>query len=98
MATYISTIRFSDQGIKTVGNTTQRAKEVHALAEEMDVQVRETYWTLGDHDGLIIFDAHDEATATALMLKVSSAGNVHTSTARAFTSSEMDQVLARAKL
>jgi uncharacterized protein with GYD domain len=32
--------------------------------------VSEIYWTLGPNDGLIIMDAPDEETATALMLKV----------------------------
>jgi uncharacterized protein with GYD domain len=50
---------------------------------------------LGAYDGLLIFDAPDDETATALMLKVGSLGNVQTTTARAFSAAEMDKVLAK---
>jgi uncharacterized protein with GYD domain len=50
---------------------------------------------LGASDGLLIFDAPDEPTATAVVLYLGSLGNVQTTTARAFTAEEMDQVLAK---
>ena len=61
----------------------------------MGVKVTQTYWTIGDHDGVLIFEAPDDETATAFLLHLGAAGNVHTSTDRAFTASEMDQILTR---
>jgi len=85
MATFISTIRF----------TGKRAEAVKAAAKKMGVKVEEIYWTLGPFDGVIILDAPDEETATAMMLKVSSLGNVHTQTARAYKAAEMDKILKK---
>jgi uncharacterized protein with GYD domain len=95
MATFVSTIKFTDQGIKAIGETTRRAASVKTAAKKMGVKVTEIYWTLGTHDGLLIFEAPDDETATALMLQLGSLGNVHTATTRAFTAAEMDKVLAK---
>lgn len=51
------------------------------------------FWTLGQFDGLIVFDAPDEETATAAMLHLGSLGNVQTQTSRAFRAAEMKKVL-----
>ena len=95
MATYVSTIKFTEQGIKAVGETTRRAAAMKTAAQKFGVEVKEIYWTLGVSDGLLIFDAPDEPTATAVVLYLGSLGNVQTTTARAFTAEEMDQVLAK---
>ena len=49
--------------------------------------------TLGAFDGVIVFEAQDEATATAAMLHLSSLGNIRTQTARAFDTAEMQKIL-----
>lgn len=95
MATFLSTIKFTEQGIKAIGETTRRAAAMKAAAQKFGAQVKEIYWTLGVSDGLLIFDAPDEETATAVILYLGSLGNVHTTTARAFTAAEMEQVLAK---
>jgi uncharacterized protein with GYD domain len=53
MATFITTIKYSQQGIKGISETTIRAAAVKASAKKMGVKVTDTYWTLGDHDGLL---------------------------------------------
>lgn len=95
MATFISTIRFTEQGIKAVNETTKRAAALKATAKKMGVKVTDVYWTLGEFDGLLIFDAPDDETATALMLHLGSLGNVRTTTSRAFNAAETDKLLAK---
>ena len=95
MATYISTIKFTGQGIQAIDETTQRASAFKSAAKKMGVKVKDIYWTLGDHDGLLILDAPDEETATALLLHLGSLGNVQTTTVRAFTTTEMKDVLGK---
>jgi len=95
MATFITTIKFSQQGVKDIDHTTQRAAAFKATAKKLGVKVHGMYWTLGDHDGVIVLDAPDDETATVALLQLSALGNVHTSTCRAFTASEMDEILAK---
>jgi uncharacterized protein with GYD domain len=95
MATYVTTIKFTDQGIRKIGETTKRAAAFKAAAKKMGSKVKEIYWTLGAYDGLLIFEAADDETATALLLHLGSQGNVQTTTARAFTAAEIDKVLEK---
>ena len=93
MATFITTIKFTHQGIQAIEQTTKRAAAVKNAAKKMGVKVTSIYWTLGDHDGVLIFEAPDDETAAALLLHLEAQGNVHTSTCRAFTSAEMDKIM-----
>ena len=95
MATFITTIKFTEQGIKSIGDTCKRANAFKAAAKKLGVKVINTYWTLGPIDGAIICEAPDEETMTAAMLQLCSLGNVQTTTARAFDASQMEQILAK---
>jgi uncharacterized protein with GYD domain len=95
MATFISTIQFTDQGAKDIEATSKRADAFTTAAAKMGVEVKSILWTLGPFDGLLVFDAPDDETATALMLYLGSFGNVHTQTARAYEAAEMDQILGK---
>ena len=95
MATFIINIKFTQQGIKDIDHTTKRAATFKAEAKKMGAKVKELYWILGDHDGLLILEAPDEETATAAILHLGAMGNVHTTTCRAFTAAEMERVMAK---
>jgi uncharacterized protein with GYD domain len=95
MATFITTIKFTQQGIKGIAETTKRAVALKASAKKMGVKVTDIYWTLGDHDGVLTFEAPDDETATTLLLHLGASGNVQTTTVRAFTAAEMDKILAK---
>lgn len=94
-ATFITTIKFTQQGIKGIEETTKRAAALKAAGKKLGVKVTNIFWTLGDHDGVLIFEAEDDKTATTLLLHLGAAGNVHTTTCRAFTAAEMDKIIAK---
>jgi uncharacterized protein with GYD domain len=96
MATYITTLKFTPQGVTNVRDTCERAAALKAAAKKMGVKVTGQYWTLGAFDGVLIFEVPDDDTATALMLRLGSQGFVQTRTARAFTAAEMEMILAAA--
>ena len=95
MATFVSTINFTRQGITNIRDTTKRAASFTSEAQKMGVEVTEMLWTLGAADGLLIFEAPDDKTASALMLQLASLGNVQTQTTRAFREAEMSQILSK---
>lgn len=95
MATFITTINFTEQGIQNIKDTGQRAKSFKSAAKKMGVTIKGLYWTLGAFDGAFVFDAPDDETATALMLSLGAQGNVMTKTARAFDAKEMDGILSK---
>ena len=95
MATFITTMHFTEQGIKAVRDTCERAAAFKATAEKLGVKVTGQYWTLGGFDGVIVCEAPDEATATAVLLHLGTLGNIRTQTARAFDSAEMQKILGQ---
>jgi uncharacterized protein with GYD domain len=95
MATFITTVKFTEQGIKAVRDTLQRATTFKAAAEKLGVRVTGQYWTLGGFDGVIVCEAPDEETATAALLNLGSLGNIRTQTARAYDTAEMQKILGR---
>jgi uncharacterized protein with GYD domain len=95
MATYIVLASFTEQGIRNVKETTKRADAVKEAAKKFGVTAKEFYWTLGSHDVVVIFEAPDDASMTALNMSIGSAGNVRTETMRAFSREEMNGVLAK---
>jgi len=97
MATYIMLASFTDQGIKSVKDTTKRADGVREAAKKFGVKVSEIYWTLGSYDIVALYEAPDDASITALALALGSAGNVRTQVLRAFDRDEMKDVLAKLK-
>ena len=95
MATYVSLIRFTEQGARNVRETRQRAAAFRDAAQQAGVTVREQFWTLGAYDGLLVLDAPDEESVTAAMVGLGTLGNVRTQTMRAFDESEVGDILAR---
>jgi uncharacterized protein with GYD domain len=93
MATFFTTIKFTAKGVQSIQESPKRAAAFTAAAKKMGVRVVGLYWTLGSFDGVIVFEASDDKTATAAMLSLASKGNVQTTTARAFDAAEIEKVI-----
>ena len=97
MAMYVSLLQFTEQGIRNVKDTTKRAAAATAEAEKMGLKVRDSFWTLGPYDVVLLLEAPDDQGVTAFTLKIASLGNIKTQTMRAFSSEEMEGILAKIK-
>jgi uncharacterized protein with GYD domain len=97
MATYVSLLQFTDQGIRSVKDTTKRAVAATAEAEKLGAKITQALWTMGAYDLVLLIDAPDDETISALSLKLASLGNVKSQTMRAFTTTEMESILAKIK-
>ena len=95
MGTYVVLAQFTDQGIRTVKNTLQRAGQTAEMAKTFGCEMKEVYWTLGAYDLTVIGEAKDEEALTAFGLALGSAGNVRTQTMRAFNKSEIGAILGK---
>lgn len=93
MATYAILANFTHKGITNITQTVERADAFKHLAEKSGGSVKEIYWTMGSRDVIVILDAPDDETATALSLSVGLRGNVCSETLRAFSFDEMKQIL-----
>ena len=95
MPTYISLVQFTDKGIQAAKETTQRVTDWAAKVKPMGVSIKDMYWTLGHYDQVCVFEAPNDETAASVLLAADMLGNIRTQTMRAFTASEMEQILSR---
>jgi uncharacterized protein with GYD domain len=95
MATYVVLAQFTDQGIRSIKNSPQRAGQAAEMAKGFGCEMKEIYWTLGNYDIVTIIDAPDDESLAAFGVALGSLGNVRTQTLRAFTKSEFSPIIAR---
>ncbi len=95
MATYISLISFTDQGIRNIKQSPERAQAFRDMVEKAGATVKAIYWTLGNYDIVAITDVPDDATAMTLLLTTGSLGNIRTQTLKGFSAEEMAPILAK---
>lgn len=95
MPTYITLLRFTDEGARGIRDSPHRADTFNEVAERAGARVVAQYWTLGSYDGVVILEAPDEETAAAVLLHLNSSGSVRTRTMRAFEWSEVQDLLER---
>ena len=96
MATFISFISWTEQGIQTFRDTLERGAAFGKLCEQRGATLKDVYYCLGEYDIVGIIEAPDDETATALLLELGSVGNVRTKTVRAFNRDEMAAIMAKA--
>lgn len=95
MPTYVTLYKLTEQGMRTIADTTKRVEAASKAAAKAGITVKDVYWLQGEHDLVVISEAPDEITATAFQLGVVKLGNVRGQTMRAFASAEMEKILAK---
>jgi uncharacterized protein with GYD domain len=92
---YIILVRFTDQGIRNIKDTTRRAdRAAFARSEAEKIGGKFTvYWTLGKYDGVGILEAPNDEAAMEFGIRIGSLGNVRTSTLKAFSEEEIARVV-----
>ena len=95
MPTYISLLNFTDQGIRTIKDTLDRAERAAEMAQKHGANMNQLYWTVGPYDIVLIIEAPDEQSATAFLIEAGSIGNIRSTTLRAFDREEMRDIIER---
>jgi uncharacterized protein with GYD domain len=95
MAIYVALVHFTDQGLRQIKQTTERAKGLVNAAANLGVKIKEIYWTMGAYDAVFIADASNDEAMTSLAASMVSLGNIRTHTMRAYDAAEMNGILAR---
>jgi uncharacterized protein with GYD domain len=63
----------------------------------MGMKIVQAFWTMGAYDVVVLLEAPDDETMSAVSLKIGSMGSVKTHTIRAFPKDEMENILAKIK-
>ena len=95
MATYITLIRWTEQGIQGARETVDRVEQARGVVEQLGGRLTGVYWTQGEYDMVALSEFPDDETATTFFLSLGMLGNVRTQTLRAFDADEMRRILQR---
>ena len=94
MPTYVSLVRFTDQGIRNIKDAPERIAAVDKLFDQVGTRMSQLYLTMGRYDYVAVMEAPDDETATKAALALGSLGNVRTETMRAYARPEIGKIIS----
>ena len=95
MPTYVILMNWTDQGARADRDTVRRRDQANELAEKHGARIEQVYWTMGHYDIVAVIEAPDDESVTAMMLELTAAGNLRTTTLRAFDHDQMQAIMQR---
>jgi uncharacterized protein with GYD domain len=93
MPSYLSLINWTDQGIRNVKDSTRRLDMVKEGIKAAGGRLIFFYMTMGQYDLATLMEFPNDEAAAKLALQIGMAGNVRTTTARAFTEDEYRRII-----
>jgi uncharacterized protein with GYD domain len=96
MPRYVVLYKFTAEGSKNIRDTVKRARETREQTEKRGFKIQTLLWTQGPYDLVSVVDAPSEEAMMGAMANVVSAGNVSSTTMRAFDEKEMETILKQA--
>ncbi|MBI3454261.1 MAG: GYD domain-containing protein [Candidatus Rokubacteria bacterium] len=94
MATYVSLVNYTDQGIRNVKDSPKRLDAAKKLLKDMGGELKAFYLTMGAYDIVIVAEAPSDEAVAKFSLAVASIGNVRTTTLKAFNEAEYRKIVA----
>jgi uncharacterized protein with GYD domain len=94
MATYVVLYKFTADGAKSIRDSVKRAGRTRQENARRGFKIMDIYWTQGPYDMVAVVDAPSEEAMMGAMMNVVSAGNVSSTTMRAFDAPAMSRILA----
>ena len=83
-------------GQERQGQPQSRVDNAFEMAQSKDgVRLERIYWTVGAHDLVGVLEAPDVESVSAFLLELASAGNVRSTTIRAFDREETSAIFGR---
>jgi uncharacterized protein with GYD domain len=93
MATYWILVNWTEQGIKNVKESPRRLDAARELSKKFKVELKDFFMTIGPYDMLTRVEAPGDDAVAKFVLALSSAGNVRTTTLKAFPEPEYREII-----
>jgi len=94
MPTYITLLRFTQQGMEKIKESPTRLHRAKAAVRAAGGELKAFYLTMGSYDAVVIAEAPSDEAFAATMLAIGAAGAVRTESLRAFTEDEYQKIIA----
>ena len=93
MPTYISLIRYTQQGLASVKNGPARLDAAKEAYRKAGGELKAFYLTMGEYDMVAVAEMPNDETVAKMALALGAAGNIRSQTFRAFTESEYRKIV-----
>jgi uncharacterized protein with GYD domain len=94
MPTYISLIRFTQQGVQSIKKSPERIDAAKKAYQAAGARMKEFYSVTGQYDIVVIAEAPNDETVAKVAFTLGSLGNIRTETLRAFSEDEYRKIIA----
>ena len=94
MPTYITLLRFTQQGIQNIKESPNRIEAARKAFEARGGRLKDVCAVTGQYDMIGIIEAPDDETAATMGLALGSQGNVRSETMRAFNVDEYRRIIS----
>ena len=88
MATYITLLNWTEQGIKNAKGIPERVRATRQAVESMGGRFHNYRLTLGQYDAVVTVELPDDEAYATLILNIAAQGNIRTTTLKAFSEEE----------
>jgi uncharacterized protein with GYD domain len=92
MPTYVSMLRYTQQGISSVKNAPARMDAAKEAYKKAGGELKAIYLTLGQYDLVAIAEMPNDEAVARMALSMGMQGNIRTETIRAFTEAEFRKI------
>ena len=94
MPTYITLLKFTQQGIEKIKESPARLEKAKAAVKAAGGEMKAFYLTMGAYDAVAISEAPSNEAYAKTMLAIASAGAVRTETLCAFPEAEYRDIVS----
>ena len=94
MTTFITLIRYTQQGVQNMKENPIRLDRVREALEAAGGEFKGFYLTMGRYDAVVITEIPDDREYMKTIMKMAAAGTVQTETLRAFPEDESREIIS----
>jgi uncharacterized protein with GYD domain len=92
MATYITLLRWTQQGAERLKDSPKRLDAGRKAFKKVGAEIKDVYMTMGRYDLVCVIEAPDDETAARALLSLGAQGNIQSETLKAFTEDEYRKI------
>ncbi len=93
MPSYVMLAKWTDQGVRSIGELPKRIDQAKRLLADMGGQFISLHMTMGEYDLVGIYDAPDDAVALRFTLMLQKQGNARTTSMKAFPEQALREIV-----
>jgi uncharacterized protein with GYD domain len=93
MAAYIMLTNWTEQGIRNVKDSPSRLDAARQLCKKHGAEMKQVFMTMGAYDLVVVVEAPGDDAVAKIALALGAAGNIRTTTLKAFNEAEYRQLV-----